>query len=100
MNNLGVALLSQGKLKEVRLCPFYADHVRDAHSTLIPPSRLVTQGIEILEGALTQNPFEIVTTEPFLFNICKSPSHAAYPQFPLFLSVFPPFPVQLGDVVN
>ncbi|KAF9647421.1 hypothetical protein BDM02DRAFT_3098171 [Thelephora ganbajun] len=42
VNNLGVALLNQGKLKE---------------------------GIEVLEGALRKSPFEIVTTEPFLFNL-------------------------------
>lgn len=32
---------------------------------------LFLQGIEVLEGALHKSPFEIVTTEPFLFNLCK-----------------------------
>ncbi|KAF9466097.1 hypothetical protein BDZ94DRAFT_1295975, partial [Collybia nuda] len=42
VNNLSVALLSQGKLKE---------------------------GIEILEGALKSSPFSVVVAEPFLFNL-------------------------------
>jgi hypothetical protein len=41
-----------------------------------------TKGIEVLEGALDKNPFEIVTTEPFLFNLCKLSSCAACPPLP------------------
>ena len=41
-----------------------------------------TQGIEFLEGALHKSPFEIVTTEPFLFNLCKSLPHTTCPSFP------------------
>lgn len=43
-NNLAVALLSQGKLKE---------------------------GINVLENALKVAPGRVVTAEPFLFNLCR-----------------------------
>jgi trafficking protein particle complex subunit 12 len=52
VNNLSVALLGQGKLKEA---------------------------IEVLESALKASPSSVVVAEPFLFNLCeKSPvmSHA------------------------
>jgi len=55
--------------------------------------RLVMQGIEVLEGALNQNPFEIVTTEPFLFNICEFvlPSRLPPVSIPFFFRSFPLF---------
>jgi hypothetical protein len=43
VNNLAVALLGQGKLKE---------------------------GIEVLEAALEASPSTLAMTEPFLFNLC------------------------------
>jgi trafficking protein particle complex subunit 12 len=45
VNNLSVALLSEGKLKE---------------------------GIEALEKALKTSPSSVVVAEPFLFNLCES----------------------------
>ncbi len=48
INNLSVALLSQGKLKE---------------------------GIEVLEKALRDSPASVVVAEPFLFNLCESLIH-------------------------
>ena len=79
MNNLGVALLSQGKLTEVRLYLSLRRTILSAALTLLW-CYMVLQGIEVLEGALNESPFEIVTTEPFLFNICESSSRATCPQ--------------------
>ena len=59
-----------------------------------------TQGIEVLEGALNQNPFEIVTTEPFLFNICKLSSSATCLQFLSRFFLLSSFPACLRGVVN
>lgn len=69
MNNLAVALLNQGKLREVSNTPT---------TTPSPVSNWLTihvymQGIEVLENALRTSPATIVTAEPSLFNLCKSP---------------------------
>lgn len=71
MNNLAVALLGQGKLKEVS--------VIDISLLLLTPYPLLNdnsdtkQGIEVLEAALQASPATLTMAEPFLFNLCAFP---------------------------
>ncbi|KAF8845121.1 hypothetical protein BDN67DRAFT_1007487 [Paxillus ammoniavirescens] len=55
VNNLAVALLSQGRIKEVRLVSI---------STPAP-----ALGIDLLESALNSSPSSVTVAEPFLFNL-------------------------------
>ena len=63
VNNLAVALLNQGRLREVSIYPFLICRIWS--------SWCLTQGIETLENALRASPATIVTAEPFLFNLCE-----------------------------
>jgi hypothetical protein len=64
INNLAVALLNQGKLKEV-----------STNSDIPCTGHLMhtAQSIEMLETALKASPSSVVVVEPFLFNLCKLP---------------------------
>lgn len=63
VNNLAVALLGQGKLREVKLAVYYTANRLHVHNS--------EQGIDVLETALKASPSSVVVAEPFLFNLCK-----------------------------